>query len=147
MADLTALFCTSNVVPQKWAAYHRQVLTEAIGDCPVVSVSKEPIDFGLNIEDEPHVNSYYWQMLRAAKLAETPYVAIVEDDTLYTKDHFTSFRPPLDTFAYNLHRWSLFTWGAPLFSWKNNFAGAACIAPRELFIEALKERFAKYPAG
>ena len=78
-------------------------------------------------------------------MATTTYIAIVEDDTLYNKNHFDCFRPPLDAFAYNMHRWSLFTWGAHEYSWKNNQAGCACIAPRKLMIEALEERFAKYP--
>lgn len=147
MKDLTILFPTFNSVPESWAAFHRQTLLEAAGDYPIISISRIPIDVGINIPDEPHPNKIYWQLLRAAKIATTPYVAVVEDDTLYHRSHFTEFRPPLDTFAYNQHRWSLFTWGNPLYSWKNNRAGCACIAPRELMIEAAEERFAKYPDG
>ncbi len=148
MKDLTILFLTSNLVPEKWAEYHKEVLLKAAGDYPIITFSKKPTNIGTNILDEPHTNSFYWQMLRGAKLATTPYIAVAEDDTLYGADHFSDFRPPLDTFAYNLCRWSLYVWGAPLtYSWRDNKVGAAFIGPRELAIEALEERFAKYPEG
>ncbi len=145
--DLTIIFLTSNTVPEKWAEYHKEVLLKAAGDYPIITFSKKPTNIGTNILDEPHTNSFYWQMLRGAKLATTPYIAVAEDDTLYTESHFKTFRPPMDAVAYNMHRWSLFTWGETLYSWKNNMGGCVCIAPRKLLIEALEERFAKYPQG
>jgi hypothetical protein len=105
------------------------------------------MDFGLNLiqEEEPSTANIYWQMLRAAKLATTPYIAIAEDDVLYCYEHFNFFRPPMDTFAYNMVRWQLHTFDAPLFYWRKRLANYSLIAPRELLIEALEERFAKYP--
>jgi hypothetical protein len=146
-SDLTLIFCTNQVVPSKWAEYHKQVLQDAAKGHDIISISSKPTGIGIYVEDEPHPNSYYWQMLRGAKIAKTPYIAIVEDDTLYTPNHFNEFRPPLNAVAYNMHRWSLFTWKPGLYSWKPNWAGAACIAAREYFIDALEERFAKYPNG
>ena len=148
MNDLTIIFLTVNKVPEKWAAYHKSVLLEAIGDSPIITISKEPLDWGLNLiqDAEPSVNNIYQQILRAAKLATTPYIAIAEDDTLYYKDHF-AFRPELDTFAYDGHRWGLFTWGKPFYYHKDRISNAAMIAPRELAIEALEERFSKYPVS
>lgn len=147
--DLTVIFLTTNKVPDGWAAYHRQVLLDAVSDYPLITISKKPLDFGQNvIQTEPESSTnLYRQLLRGAKLATTPYIALTEDDTLYTKDHFKHFRPPLDTFGYNMNRWSLFTWGEPIYSRKNNIVGAAMIAPRELAIEALEERFQKWPDG
>jgi len=84
-------------------------------------------------------------MLRAAKVATTSFVAIAEDDTLYPKEHFNFYRPEKNTFAYNQNRWALFTWGKPTYSWRNRKSNCSLIAPRELMIEALEERFAKYP--
>lgn len=149
MIDLTILFLTINKVPKKWAAYHRKVLTEAIGDYPLITITKEPTDWGTNIiQTEPEgVSNIYWQILKGAKLAKTPYIAIVEDDTLYPKEHFNEFRPPLDTFGYNMNRSGLFTWGKPTYFWKLRVANSMMIAPRELTIEALEERFKKYPDG
>lgn len=146
MNDLTVIFLTVNLVPEKWAEYHKSVLLEAIGDTPVITVSRKSLDWGLNLiqEKEPCVQQIYEQILRAAKIAKTPYIAIAEDDTLYSKEHFT-FRPPLDTYAFEGHRWGLFTWGKPTYYWSDRISNGAMIAPRELTISSLEERFEKYP--
>jgi hypothetical protein len=147
MNDLTILHLTVNKVPDAWAEYHKSILLEAIGDSPLIIISKKPMDWGgLNLiqEEEPSVNNIYKQILRGAKLATTPYIAIAEDDTLYHKSHF-SFRPPMDTYAFDGHRWGIFTWGKPVFYWKDRVSNAAMIASRELVVSALEERFAKYP--
>lgn len=138
MNDLTCLYLTVNKVPKDWAEFHMQTLKEAIGDTPLITIDKD-------MQPEPSVSNIYFQMLRGAKMATTPFIAMVEDDVLYPKEHF-EFRPPTDTFAYNMTRWSLFTWN-PIYhyrAWRGNFA---LIAPRELMIEALEERFKKYPDG
>jgi hypothetical protein len=146
MKDLTIIFLTVNKVPEKWAEYHKQVLLEAIGDTPIITISKNPLDWGINLlqEEEPSVDNVYRQILRGAKLATTPYIAIAEDDTLYHKSHF-QFRPDLDTFGYSGHRWGIFTWGKPFYYHKDRISNAAMIAPRELVIKSLEERFEKYP--
>jgi len=81
--------------------------------------------------------------LVGAKIATTPYIAMVEDDMLYSKDHF-ELRPPLDTFGYNWNRWVLFTWGEPTFSFKRRYCNGCSILPRLEMIDALEERFAKW---
>ena len=146
MADITLLFITSNRVPEGWAAYHKGVLLAAAGDNPIMTISREPMDWGINVlQTEPSSPfNFYQQILRGAKLATTPYVALVEDDALYSKEHF-EYRPQLDAFGYNMNRLSLYTWGEPTYSWSpGNMCGCAGIYPRELAIEALEERFAKY---
>jgi hypothetical protein len=149
MEDLTIIFVTINQVPDAWAEYHKNILLKAAGSYPIITVSKKPTPIGINLIDNgPKVLwNLYWQLLQAAKIAKTPYIAQAEDDTLYTPDHFSCFRPPLDTFAYNINRWSLYTWGTPMYSWRNSQVGAAGIFPRERFIYVLEERFAKYPDG
>lgn len=146
MNDLTIIFLTVNKVPEAWAGYHKSVLLEAIGDTPVITISKKPMDWGINLiqDAESSVSNIYKQVLRGAKLATTPYIAIAEDDTLYHKSHF-EFRPPMDTFAYDFHRWGLFTWGTPTYYHKARISNAAMIAPRELVIESLEARFEMYP--
>lgn len=147
--DLTVIFLTVNKVPEQWVEYHMGVLKEAIGHYSVISVSKKPMDFGTNIiQEEPESSSnIYFQMLRAAKIATTPFIAVAEDDVLYCREHFTLFRPQPDEFAYNMTRWSLFTFGEPMFSWRHRIGNFSLIAPRELTITALEERFARYPNG
>lgn len=148
MKDLTAIFLTVNEVPEKWAAYHRQVLLEAIGDSPLISISKKPMDLGINIlQTEPRsYSNVYRQILKGAKMAITDFIAVVEDDTLYSPDHFL-FRPQKDEFAYNMNHWSVYTWGKATYSWKPRRGNYSLVAPRLLVIEALEERFAKYPDG
>ncbi len=149
MQDLTIIFLTLNKVPKTWAKYHREKLLEAAGDYPIISLSKKPMDLGTNvIQTEPEgISNVWWQVLKGAKLATTKYIAIADDDTLYPKDHYQWYRPPLDTFAYNMHKWSLFTFGEPTYSTNGRVGNCTMIAPRELTVEALEERYTKYPNG
>jgi hypothetical protein len=148
--DLTIIFLTVNKLPQGWVKYHKGVLLEAAGDYPIITVSAKPTDMpGANIiQSEPfNASNIYRQMLRAAKLATTSFLAVVEDDSLYPREHFIKFRPEVDEFAYNYSRWSLFSWGEPTYYWTKRISNLTLIAPRELLIQALEERFAKYPDG
>lgn len=147
--DITAIYLTASTLPKKFADYQRGVLKEAIGDMPLISVSREPLDFGQNLVDTEakSLSNIYFQMLRATKLVETPYIAIAEDDTLYPPEHFTFYRPEPDTFAYDQNRLALFTWGKPMYHWRNRKSNCSLIAPAKLLIEALEQRFAKWPQG
>lgn len=147
--DLTVIYLTASLIPEEFGKFQRQVLLEAIKDTPLISVSRKPLDFGLNIIDdgEKCTHNIYVQMLRAAKMAKTKYIAIAEDDTLYHETHFTFHRPADDVFAYDQNRLALFTWDEPIFHWRNRRSNCSLIAPRELLIEALEERFAKWPNG
>ncbi len=147
--DLTVIYLSASALPDPFAEYVRDVLKEAIGDLPMISVSRKPLDFGINLLDEEPkcLSNIYRQLLRAANVATTEFVAVAEDDCLYEKSHFTFFRPKPDEFAYDQNRFSLFTWGTPMFSWRNRKSNSTLIAPRLLLIEALEERFAKWPDG
>lgn len=149
MDDLTVMYITANEMPKGWMDFQLKHLISSIGSAPVVSVSREPMRFGTNLLDAEPQKSYwniYRQMLRAAKAAKTIYVAMAEDDTLYSKEHFTQFRPALDQVSYNRSRWSLFCWD-PVFCLRQRVSNCTLIAPRQLLIEALQEREDKYPDG
>jgi hypothetical protein len=148
MNDLTILYITASEVPENWMEFQLYHLKKSIGDSPIVSISRKPLDLGTNlIDSEPkRYWNIYMQMLRGALAADTPYVAMVEDDTLYTKEHFTAFRPPLDAVSYNRARWSLFTWDN-IYCMRQRISNCSLIAPREYLITALKERSEKYPNG
>lgn len=149
MGDLTVIFITASEIWEPFAEYQRGVLREAAKGYPLISVSRKPLDFGTNIIDdgERGVSNIYRQMLRAAKMVKTPFVATAEDDCLYHKSHFSFFRPQPDEFGYDQNRFALFTWGDPIYSWRNRKSNCSLIAPRKLLIEALEERFAKWPHG
>lgn len=149
MEDLTVIYITANEVPESFAQKQRDILLKAIGQYPLISISRKPMNFGYNILDDGKkgVSNIYWQILRAARIANTEFVAIAEDDVFYHENHFTFYRPEKDTFAYNQNRFALFTWGDPIYSWRNRKSNCSLIAPRRLLIEALEERFAKWPEG
>ena len=151
--DITAIFLTNNEVPERWAAYHRDVLLNSLNGAPLITLSRKPMDLGINIlQDKPKsLSNIYWQLLRGAKMAKTDYIAVVEDDTLYPPEHFLQ-RPKKDCIGYNMNHWSLFTWitshhPIPTYSWRNRRGNYSMLSYRELVIEALEERFAKYPDG
>jgi len=148
MNDLTAIFLTNNEVPEQWASFHRKTLLEALGDIPLITMSRKPMDLGLNIlQDKPKsLSNIYWQLLKACKVATTDYIAVVEDDSLYPREHFLK-RPKKNCIGYNMNHWSLFTWGEPIYSWRNRRGNYTMLSYRKLVIEALEERFKKYPNG
>jgi len=104
------------------------------------------------LQDKPKsLSNIYWQLLRGAKMAETDYIAVAEDDTLYPPEHFLQ-RPKKDRIGYNMNHWSLFTWitkhhPEPIYSWRNRRGNYSMLSYRELVIEALEERFKKFPDG
>ena len=147
MEDLTIIFLTLNKVPKLWSQYHKKVLLEAVQESPIITISRQRLDWGwknLIQSEEPSVNNIYKQILRASKIATTDYIAIAEDDNLYHKSHF-EYRPPKETFGFNGHRWGVFTWGKPFYYHKNRISNATMIAPRELVVKSLTERFKLYP--
>jgi len=135
MSDLTLLFITAGKVPEKWKAFHAEQLAKL--PYPMIT---------LHDEEKMGYQRIYEQLLIGAKQATTPYIAVIEDDVLYPPEHFV-YRPKMDEFAYNQHRWALFTWGVPTYNWRNRVSNCSLIAPRELAIEALEERNAKWPNG
>ncbi|OGH18095.1 MAG: hypothetical protein A2868_03485 [Candidatus Levybacteria bacterium RIFCSPHIGHO2_01_FULL_40_15b] len=153
MADLTIIMLTPNLVPKKWVEFHKQKLLEAAGDNPIITISKEPLDWGVKnlIQTEYGLSNLYRQILRGAKEADTPLVAIAEDDTLYPKQHF-QFRPIQPGYYYNLNRWHMFTWknsyyfqGRPFYFYKPRPANGLLISTRELMVESLESRLATSP--
>lgn len=150
MNDLTIIYITANEMPEHWMEYQLGVLEFAIQGSPIVSVSRKPMQLGVNlIDNEP--KSYwniYTQMLRATKAAETEFVAMAEDDVLYTREHFAEFRPQANEVSYDRSRWSLFSWESdPIFCLRQRISNCSLIAPRKLLIDALEERQAKHPNG
>ncbi len=146
--DITIIYYTANAISDYFYQNTKKYLLEAAGDIPIISVSQKPIDLGKNIcVGDIGWSDYniYRQAMIGAKEAKTKYIAMAEDDTLYSADHFT-FRPSEGKFAYNMNKWSIFTWSRPqIFSNRGRMTFNAMIGNRELFIEAIEERFRKYP--
>lgn len=145
MRDLTVIYLTVNKLPKKWTDFHYDHLMKSTEGLPLLTISRLPMP-GHNLiqTEDPSPSNVYRQILRGAKAVDTEYIAIAEDDCLYTKEHF-AYRPK--TLGYNMHRWSVFTWGEPIYSWRNRFGNWTMIAKRQHVIDQLEERFAKYPNG
>lgn len=144
--DLTIVYLTANEHPQHWEEFHLAHLKQAVGNYPVITSSIKPVDFGTNIIQTEEYSHYsmYRQLLRASKMATTPYIAVAESDVLYPADHFSFFRPQPDEVAYDMSKWSLYTW-RPVFTLKRRPSNAFMIAPREYLIQALEERYGDNP--
>jgi hypothetical protein len=145
MEDLTVIMLTANRLRPSWVAYHKHTLLREIGDAHFITVSYQPLDWGVNlIQTNYDTFNIYRQMLRAARIAKTPYVAIADDDTLYPREHFL-FRPPPDKFAYNLNRWHVLAWKTkePFYYLKHRPGNGCLISPRKLMITALENRFGR----
>jgi hypothetical protein len=148
MDDLTVIYITASRLPDKWQAFQLSHLLKSIGDTALITVSRKPMGLGENIIDRG-IKSYwnmYSLLLQASLLAKTPFVAVAEDDTLYTQEHFSEFRPPMDKVSYDRSRWSLFSWDN-MYCMRQRVSNCSLIAPRELLVEALTERKNKYPNG
>lgn len=133
--DLTCIFITAGKRPEKWVKFHAEQLAKL--PYPIITMRDE---------EKMGEQMIYQRLLEGCKKATTPFIATIEDDVLYPPEHFY-YRPKPDEFAYNQHRWALFTWGVPTYNWRNRVSNCSLIAPRELAIEALEERFAKHPKG
>lgn len=148
MNDLTIIYYTMNKTPEHWRKFHMAHLKRAIGNTPVISISREPIDFGVNFIDKekPCYANIYRQLLIASKMAKTKYIATAEDDCLYSKQHYREFRPKDNEFSYNHARWSVFAWEGEnaIYCLRQRVSNCSLIAPKELLIEALEERFKRY---
>jgi hypothetical protein len=149
--DLTCVFYTSNYLQDSNPHFFNnmtRMLKETIKDTPLISVSQKPMDFGTNVcvGDIGRSNrNLYWQILQGVKAAKTKWIATAEDDIIYSPDHF-EYRPKEDVMAYEMNKWSFFTWSDPLvFSWRRRKIINSIICTKELFVNAMEERLAKHP--
>lgn len=149
MNDLTILFYSSNKISDYFMDNTTKWLLRAVGDTPIISVTHKPMNLGHNIcVGDIGCSAYniYKQILIGAKEAKTKFVATAEDDVLYPKEHF-EYRPSEDTLAYDINKWSIFSWTKPpVFSMREGRRTmTSLIAPRDELIRTLEERYAKYP--
>jgi hypothetical protein len=158
--QLTVIYYTSNWMDDKNPFFIENVRKQLLvattnhntgAKLPIVIVSQKPTMFGDNSTNvcvgdigRSHLNIYK-QILAGAKEAKTPFIAMAEDDILYTFAHFHNYLPTKRRLAFDMSRWSVFTWSRPpMYSYrKNRKVIHEMIAPRDLVIEALEERFAK----
>lgn len=166
MSDLTLIYYTANRISADFAGAVRRSLVSSMS-LPIIVVSQNgtphsdteiSADFTnqmqtlIYVAAAPSIWQVYQNVLTAARLAATPFIACCEDDTLYAPSHFT-YRPAPDVFAYDRSRWVITRQLSEdkrrreaFYYWRARTQMAMCIAPRQLMIDTLEERFAHYPA-
>lgn len=160
ISDLTVIYISACKIPYNFAQKTWRKLNEVMGwDNPIIAVVKLPEDpdnlmmttlamTHTIISDGPRSQaSIYKQLLEGAKKAKTKYVAVAEDDVLYSPEHF-KFRPKDGHWGYNMNAWNIYTWGEPMFTYKapggrRNLNGLIC--ERQMLIDHLEERFRLWP--
>ena len=145
MNDATILYYTANQPNRPFVDYVCEHLIQTAGDLTILSISQKPMQFGTNIcvgDIGYSVYNVYKQVWIGAQSATTDYVICCEDDTLYPAEHF-AYRPPSGTFGYNVNRYWLEPYG--LYWLSARAVLGACIVERNLMVEALSERFERYP--
>lgn len=149
---LSLIHYTANVLDRanpSFAQAVRDQIQRAAGDYPIITVSHEPLAFGQNIVVENPVRGHlqiYRNVLTGARAALTDWVVLVEDDIVYHESHFRTHRPPMHKFAYDFNKWGINTWvRPPVFGYRSRAVINQLIAPRQLLIDALEERFNLYP--
>lgn len=152
MNDLTVIYYTANKNKGYFMANTQKYLLKAIGDTPIVSVSFKPTVIGKNclnlcIGEQPRSNyTIYKQILVGALEAKTKYVAMAEDDMLYSPEHFVYRPPDENTFSYDINKWSIFSWlKPPIFSYRVRKLMNSLITTKDALVKTLEERYAKYP--
>jgi len=156
--DLTLVHYTSNYLDSRNPYFLNNVRTQMLKAAkgrPIVIVSQKPTMFGDNSTNvyvgdigRSHFNIYR-QILEGCKAAKTKWVAMAEDDVLYSEQHFNFgyfVKPEFiegNYFLYDANRVSIFTWTRPpMFSFRfKRFVVNQLIAKREMLIEAMEERF------
>ena len=146
MSDLTLLYYSSNALPENVANnFRKHLLGTTENKFPIVSVTQKPISLGENIclgEIGQSYYNLYRQMYAGILRVRTKYAALVEDDSLYTMEHF-SHRPPNDeTIICNKSIWFL---DKEIFWTKKHAGGFAYIVATDLAKNILAERFKKFP--
>lgn len=136
--DLTCIFYTAGRIPSAFYKSTHNQLMKALDGIPIIEVRKP--------DDIPRSHfQIYRQALQGAKQATTKYIAMAEDDVMYSPNHF-DYRPKSAPFAYNLGYWGIYTWqDPPIYNYKGRRNMDSLICDREAFIEAMEERFDRYP--
>lgn len=166
--DLTVIYYTCNYLEKANPFFLRNTkrqLVKAVGDLPIIAVSHKPMkqpkghtgkytnlvagrDYKPYRTGRHHLNIYH-QIMIGCQHAKTKYVAMAEDDILYSESHFRSpqikahFDGNGDVFLYDMNKVSLFTWTKPpIFSYRSKrMVVNQLLAPAKMLAESLEERF------
>jgi hypothetical protein len=152
-SELTLLLSTANIIDENVAKKIRDYVIEVTkNQYPIISVSQKPIDFGQNIcVGDIGVSKYseYKQILIGSKQVKTKYVACIDDDVLYSPDHFL-LRPKDGYFLNDTNYWYAqdelnYFWRAANVESRGGMWG--CICETEVLSKNLTKRYEMYPTN
>lgn len=115
MGKKTIIYYTSNREKPEFEKKIQEHLLSVCGDLPIISVSQEPMDLGLNVLVGKIGHSYesqFKQMWLGAKMAKTEYLIFAEADFLYPREYF-EFEPTGDSVYRNENVWVIFAYKKP----------------------------------
>lgn len=151
MNDLTLLYYSCNIIPEAILQNIRgHLILTTKGLYPIISVTQEPIDFGQNIcigkVGQSKYNEYL-QILIGLREVKTKYVACVEDDILYSPEHF-NLRPPEDSVGYENNYWYCqegkdYYWRHGEIEKRGGMWG--CISETKHLLDNLSKRYEMFP--
>jgi hypothetical protein len=156
--DLSVVYYTCNHLERTnpyFVTNTKKQLLKAIDDLPLIIVSHFPMekdDILMQRENTTnivvgdlgrHHLNIYKQILIGSKAAKTKWVAMAEDDIFYSYEHFHTYLPPHNKFAYDMMKVSLFTWTRPpVYSFRTKRRVVNhLIAKRDMLVSAMEERF------
>ena len=159
--DLTVLYYSAlRITPQFGDAVRRELLASIQDRYPIITIAHGQLpawftkkcERNFNIGNEPtSIVRVYRNILIGCQAATTPYCASAEDDCLLVPEHW-EYRPALGVFAYNEHRLVLTRKLSAdgrsrvgLYFANPRTQMGMGIYPRALMVEALTEKFARYP--
>jgi hypothetical protein len=140
LQDRTILYYTANTEDLAFEEKIIDDLKKKAGSIPIISISRKPIDLGINICVGEQVVSYtneWKQLLLGLKMAKTKYCIAAEADCLYPPEYFT-FTPPSEDIMCNYKNiWMI--WKHHNGIWKKTgYCEGAQMCGREFWIKRLE---------
>lgn len=121
----------------------RQRLLASKENHTLVSVSREPIEFGewnIVVEGDRGPETMHRQILAGLERIEAGYVFLCESDVLYHRSHFDFVPPRDDVFYFNTNVWKVWYDGGPAV-WTDDLQQVSGIcASRELLLDFYRKR-------
>jgi len=103
------VYYTDNQIDEKLMIACQRQIIRGIKEKHVVSVSLEPIEFGMNIHlplERGHL-AMFKQILAGLEASTADVIFFCEHDVLYHPSHFDFIPPKKDAFYYNLNVWKV----------------------------------------
>lgn len=146
-SELTIIYYTSNQEAPEFEQRVRDNILKVSGDLPIVSVSQQPIDFGLNIVvGDVGISGFnmFRQVQLACLAAKTRFVVSCEADCLYPPDYFT-YVPSRDDKCYRNSNLYVMPQHRCFFWHKPGGATHAQVIGREFYLDRLNYLFQGAP--